>query len=137
MASKPQSARRGGNAGIRPYLTGSNLLCATLIRMSETDILTLIDAEIAELQQARALIAATGKKRPGRPKSVAIPTAKPKKKKRKLTPEGRARLVAAVKKRWAAQKKAAAKPAKKAPAKKATAKTEKPVEPGTTPQKSE
>jgi hypothetical protein len=33
--------------------------------MSETDILTLIDAEIAELQQARALIAATGKNATG------------------------------------------------------------------------
>jgi hypothetical protein len=39
MPSKPQSDRRGGNAGIRLYLTGSNLLCVTLIRMSTTDLL--------------------------------------------------------------------------------------------------
>jgi len=77
--------------------------------MSETDTLTLIDSEIAELQQARALIAGAGKKRPGRPKSVAIPTAKPNKKKRKLTPEGRARIQAAVKARWAKAKAAAKK----------------------------
>jgi hypothetical protein len=74
--------------------------------MSANDILTLIDAEIARLQQARALIAATGERRTGRPKSTAAPTVKPKLK-RKLSPEGRARLVAAVKARWAAQKKAA------------------------------
>ena len=35
--------------------------------MSFLDILTLIDAEIATLQQVRALIAGTGKKGPGRP----------------------------------------------------------------------
>jgi hypothetical protein len=77
--------------------------------MNTTDILSLIDAEIATLQQARALIAAadsaTTKKRPGRPaKDTAAVTAKPTKK-RKLTPEGRARIAEAVKRRWAAQRK--------------------------------
>jgi hypothetical protein len=72
--------------------------------MSANDILILIDAEIAQLLQARALIAGTGERRPGRQKSAASPTVKPKQK-RKLSPEGRARLVAAVKARWAAQKK--------------------------------
>ena len=72
----------------------------------------MIDDEIATLKQARALIAAfapaTAKKRPGRPaKAIAAPVTKPKRK-RKMSPEGRARLVAAVKARWAAQKKAAA-----------------------------
>jgi hypothetical protein len=76
--------------------------------MSTNDILTLIDAEIAKLQQARALIAgAVAKKGPGRPKSTALSTVKPKKKKRNLSPEGRARIVAALKARWAKQKKAA------------------------------
>jgi hypothetical protein len=67
-----------------------------------TDLIALIDAEIANLQQARALIAgaSTPKKSPGRPKGTG-------KKKRKLSPEGRARIVAAMKARWAAKKKAA------------------------------
>jgi hypothetical protein len=72
--------------------------------MSQTDILSLIDAELSRLEQVRALLAGTIIKRPpGRPKS----TTKPKRKKRNLTPEGRARIAAAVKARWAAQKKAA------------------------------
>lgn len=77
--------------------------CGTLFRMSK--LLSLIDAEIATLKQARALIAATAKRKPGRPaKAPAASAAKPK---RKMSPEGRARLVAALKARWAAQKKAA------------------------------
>ena len=76
-----------------------------------TEILALIDAEIAQLQQARAALAGaeapTAKRGPGRPpKPASAPVAK---KKRKMSPEGRARLVAAVKARWAKQKKAAAK----------------------------
>jgi hypothetical protein len=73
--------------------------------MSTTDIVELIDAEIASLKQARALIAATGQRKPGRSKATPAPVTKPKQK-RKMSPEGRARLVAAVKARWAAQKKA-------------------------------
>jgi hypothetical protein len=71
--------------------------------MSVTDILSQIDAEIASLQQARAALTGTAtKKKPGRPLGTG-------KKKRKMSPEGRARLVAAVKARWAKQKKATAK----------------------------
>ena len=73
-------------------------------------ILEELDAEIARLQQAKALLStgttdAVSAPR-GRPKKSpdAIPT--PAKKKRKLTPEGRARIAEAVKRRWAAQKKA-------------------------------
>jgi hypothetical protein len=70
-----------------------------------TDLIALIDAEIATLKEARALIAATGKRKPGRPPKVVVaPAVKPK---RKMSPEGRARLVAAVRARWAAQKKVA------------------------------
>lgn len=69
-----------------------------------TDIVALIDAEIAQLQAARALIANAGttsvKRGPGRPKGTG-------KKKRNLSPEGRARIAEAVRRRWAAQKKAA------------------------------
>jgi len=72
--------------------------------MSLSDILSLIDAEIGQLQQARALIAGAGKRGPGRPKSAVAPVTK---QKRKMSPEGRARIVAAVKARWAAKRKAA------------------------------
>jgi hypothetical protein len=79
-----------------------------------SEILAALDHEIAQLQQARALLgggtAPTLKKKPGRPKkaAAAVPaTAEPVKKKRNLTPEGRKRIAEAVKRRWAAQKKAA------------------------------
>jgi hypothetical protein len=75
--------------------------------MSQNDILTLIDADIAHLKQARALLAGADKRGPGRPKSTA---AKPKQK-GKISPEGRARIAAAQKARWAKQKKAAKKKA--------------------------
>jgi hypothetical protein len=79
-----------------------------------SEILIQIDHEIVQLQRARELLgggtAQTPKSRPGRPKkdeaSVAT-AAKPIKKKRNLTPEGRKRIAEAVKRRWAAQKKAA------------------------------
>jgi hypothetical protein len=75
--------------------------------MTANDILSLIDAEIATLQIARALVAgAVPKKKRGRPKSAAAQAVKLKKKKRNLSPEGRARIAAAVKARWARQKKA-------------------------------
>jgi hypothetical protein len=84
--------------------------------MALTDILSFIDAEIARLTQARALLAAgsADTKAPakvGRPPKVAAspPKASPRKKKRVLSPESRARIVEAAKRRWAAQKKAAAK----------------------------
>ena len=82
----------------------ANRLQYTFFHMSIPEILTLIDAEIASLQQARALIGGfQTKPKPGRP----VGSGK-KKKKRNMSPEGRARLVAAVKARWARQKKAAA-----------------------------
>jgi hypothetical protein len=72
-------------------------------------ILAELDAEIARLQQAKALLSGEPVKRsPGRPKATSTTTVAPtKKKKRNLTPEGRARIAAAVKARWAKQKKAA------------------------------
>jgi hypothetical protein len=84
--------------------------------MGLSDILASIDREIAHLQSARALLASasapTAKKKPGRPRKLAaivVPTlvAPAKKKKRNLSPEGRKRIAEAVKRRWAAQKKAA------------------------------
>jgi hypothetical protein len=73
-----------------------------------SEILAQIDREIAQLQEARALLG--GGSGAGRRKSVAAPAAKKSaKKKRNLTPEGRKRIAEAVKRRWAEQKKAAAK----------------------------
>jgi hypothetical protein len=71
-----------------------------------SEILAHIDREIAQLQQARALLggaAATKAKKAPAAKRVAKS-----KKKRNLTPEGRKRIAEAVKRRWAEQKKAAA-----------------------------
>jgi hypothetical protein len=96
--------------------------------MGVSEILATIDREIAQLQQARALLsggaAPAAKRKVGRPRKIdaaVIPAAaKPaKKKKRNLSPEGRKRIAEAVKKRWAAQK------AKKAAPKKAVAATKK------------
>lgn len=71
--------------------------------MGVSEILTQIDREIAQLQKARAVLIGSGATAG---KSAA--QKKPARKKRNLTPEGRRRIAEAVKKRWAAQKKAAA-----------------------------
>lgn len=74
--------------------------------MGVSEILTQIDLEIAQLQQARALLSGSHVAAPK--KAAAAPAAKkPAKKKRNLTPEGRKRIAEAVKRRWAEQKKAA------------------------------
>jgi hypothetical protein len=76
------------------------------------DILALIDAEIANLQAAKALILKADqpeRKRAGRPKATAGP---PLKRRRQMSPEGKARIAEAAKRRWAAvaaEKKSAAK----------------------------
>lgn len=82
--------------------------------MALKNILPLIDAEIAKLKEARALLAAgsavtVAKRKPGRPRKVQpdSPKVSTRKKKRHLSPEGRARIAEAARKRWAAQKKAA------------------------------
>jgi hypothetical protein len=88
--------------------------------MAISDILATLDREIANLQQARALLsggaASAGKKKAGRPRKAvaglkaAAVTVKPaKKKKRNLSPEGRKRIAEAVKKRWAERREAAGK----------------------------
>jgi hypothetical protein len=82
--------------------------------MAFAEILAEIDRDIAQLQQARAVLSngaiPAEKRKPGRPKnSAAAETDKPvKAKKRNISPEGRKRIAEAVKKRWAAQRKAAA-----------------------------
>lgn len=80
--------------------------------MALNDILSQIDAEIARLQQVRSLLAASEistiqpKAGPGRPKKNVLTSlpSKATKKKRNLSPEGRARIAEAVRRRWAAQK---------------------------------
>jgi hypothetical protein len=79
-------------------------------------IIAQIDAQIAKLQQARALLAGTtaGQAGRGRPKGskngvkTTTPTVK-KTSKRKLSPEGRKRIADAMKKRWAERRKQLAK----------------------------
>ena len=86
--------------------------------MAIKDVLALLDAEIATLKEARQLLKAdstgsTAPRKAGRPRkadsALPIDVTKPAKtkKKRTLSPEGRARIAEAVKRRWAAQKKAA------------------------------
>ncbi len=80
--------------------------------MEVKSIVAEIDAEIARLQQARALLAGEAAKKPvaAKKKSVA---ASPAPKKRKITAEGRKRIAEAMKRRWAERKTlAAAKSAK-------------------------
>ena len=81
--------------------------------MEVKQIVAELDQEIARLKEARELLAggASGRRR-GRPKGS---TNSPRGSKRKLTPEGRKRISEALKRRWAAQRKAkAAKSAKAA-----------------------
>ncbi|HEV2484098.1 MAG TPA: hypothetical protein VGT08_01080 [Terracidiphilus sp.] len=89
--------------------------------MGVSEILASVDREIALLKQVRALLsgtsAAAAKKKVGRPKKTAVAVSPAKsnpakkiarKKKRRLSPEGRKRIAEAVKRRWEAQRRAAA-----------------------------
>ncbi len=85
--------------------------------MDVSKIVAEIDAKIASLQQARAVlvglnlgdgVSTTEPKRRGRPKGSKNTTTavKPaKKKKRNLSPEGRKAIADAMKRRWAERKK--------------------------------
>jgi hypothetical protein len=77
-------------------------------------IIAEIDAQIAKLQQARALLAGTlperaGRGRPKGSKSAVVVVSAKKSAKRKLSPEGRKRIADAMKKRWAERRKQLAK----------------------------
>jgi hypothetical protein len=78
--------------------------------MNDT-IIHAIDAQIASLQEARAILLGTNIKRgPGRPRASAAPgpDVSPKQaRKRKMSAEGRARIASAQKARWAKRMKAA------------------------------
>jgi hypothetical protein len=72
--------------------------------MNVTSIVSQLDEEIARLEEVKALLAGQApKSRPGRPANKGLVA--PRRKKRKLSPEGRARIIAAVKARWAKKKK--------------------------------
>jgi hypothetical protein len=99
--------------------------------MDVRKIVAEIDAKIASLQQARAVLmdldesAVMAKPRRGRPKgstnaAKAVKTAKPAARKRNLSPEGRKRIADAMKRRWAERRKAVKKEA--APKKETAAK---------------
>ena len=73
------------------------------------DILSAIDAEIARLEQAKALLSTSGafvaKRKPGRPAKVAsieAPKVQKARKRSKMSAEGRERIRQAQIKRWAA-----------------------------------
>jgi hypothetical protein len=108
--------------------------------MNTSDIVLAIDAEIVLLQTVKALLTGAElvtKRKPGRPAGASAPNkatsfnpvefAKKPEKRRTLSAEGRAKIAAAQKARWAKSKRAAERAAHKAassPAKKAgTAKT--------------
>jgi hypothetical protein len=101
--------------------------------MDVRKIVAEIDAKIASLQQARAVLmeldesAVIAKPRRGRPKgstnaarAVTVKVTKPGTRKRNLSPEGRKRIADAMKRRWAERRKAVKKEA--APKKEAAAK---------------
>jgi hypothetical protein len=90
--------------------------------MGVSEILASVDREIALLKQVRALLSGKAEALPKentplRKETAAqvnstaktpIETASKKKRKRRLSPEGRKRIAEAVRRRWEAQRKAAA-----------------------------
>jgi hypothetical protein len=102
--------------------------------MDVRKIVAEIDAKIASLQQARAVLVELDesdlalKPRRGRPKGstnaskvAAVKIVKPAARKRNLSPEGRKRIAEAMKRRWAQRRNQTAKPATKVAAKKEAA----------------
>ena len=109
-------------------------------RMDVSKIIAEIDAQLAPLQHARAVLlglnenAAVAKPRRGRPKgstnaakTVAVKVAKRSKRKRNLSPEGRKRIAEAMKRRWAERRNETPKAAKKVATKKEAATPKKEV----------
>jgi hypothetical protein len=93
--------------------------------MDTANIIQEIDSEISRLEQAKAILSGTVVKRsPGRPKrpQSVIKTAAAEPIKRVMSAEGKARIAAAQKLRWAKSKRADRKAAKKAAVKSILAK---------------
>jgi hypothetical protein len=70
--------------------------------MQTTEIIAQLDAEISRLQQAKALLSGTTTKRSSSSDGASKPVVK-----RVLSPEARAKIAAAQKRRWAKARKAA------------------------------
>ena len=88
--------------------------------MAISEVIAHVDAEIAKLQQVRAMLLGSPSDAPrngrGRPKgsknatTISVATAtSPAKTKRRLSPEGRKAIADAMKRRWAERRKAASK----------------------------
>ena len=75
--------------------------------MGIKQILEQLGVEIARLQQAKAILSGTATDVHSTHESAKQEAMPPAKKKRNVSPEGRARIAAAVKARWAKQKRAA------------------------------
>jgi hypothetical protein len=84
--------------------------------MNIQPLIANIDAEILKLEQAKSVLqglntastpAATGKRGRGRPKGSGTKVVAPVKAKRTMSAEGKERIAAAQKKRWAKAKKSA------------------------------
>jgi hypothetical protein len=105
------------------------------VPLDTENIIQEIDSEISRLEQAKAILSGNVvKKSPGRPKQTqsVLKTVAAKPTKRVMSAEGKARIAAAQKLRWAKSKRADKKAAKKAivkavSAKKAPAKKAAPV----------
>ena len=76
--------------------------------MGIKEILFQIDDEIARLERARTALLGASASPAAKAASFREGATRRKRKKRKLTPEGRKRISEAVKRRWTAQKKLAA-----------------------------
>lgn len=77
--------------------------------MNTDEIIRQIDAEIQRLTEARDLVAGTVRQKTGRnPRKAAVATSNPRAagKRRTISAEGRAKIAAAQKRRWAKQKRA-------------------------------
>lgn len=72
--------------------------------MNTTEIITALDAELSRLTQARAILMGESQRKPAARVTIMRDTSRPK---RVMSPEGRARIVAAQKLRWAKSRKAA------------------------------
>ncbi|HKR27692.1 MAG TPA: hypothetical protein VJS11_09555 [Acidobacteriaceae bacterium] len=72
--------------------------------MNTSELIAGIDEELSRLRQVRGLLASDGgvRRGPGRPAaSFEFGASRPKKKKRHMSAEGRAKIAAAQRKRWA------------------------------------
>jgi hypothetical protein len=76
--------------------------------MSTQTLLAAIDLEIVRLRKVRKLLEAVPKAATKKSGKIALPKIKKPQRQHNLTPEGRARISASTKRRWAALKKAQA-----------------------------